>query len=642
MSSVGNSLLRILPPLLGAGLLSLALLAIPLDPVGADMEKLSEASMSTVTGKEGLAVDLNVNAQIDDLEISDGGGAFFVAEGITFDNGSGGQANLNNMTINASSGNGLSVGAPSGNFTADFNIFCFDDLSSAPSCDGSVGGADEAFGRLEAQGISLDGSEWVFQGRGEGLSGEFTVNYLADAIRYYDRNGEANNQNSGSAGVLELGGFEIGYRGGAFAPTLTNDLEVDVNSNGLVINPPSQGPPSNSNFLDVEVDDVYAGDPSSNPPGTSMGRFWIERFTTTAPGGNESQFEVEPNGDGVTINADLFFDAHRIAWQNENENAIAQLGAVGGGGEFRIHDGSNNPISFSGLDIGINGDEELLVDFPTIEADIDIPHLDLGNDNRGAEIYFDGFDLDYTSDLQIVGSGEGAIGDLDLEIDIDNIDLRDNDGLSGSAGVVRFGHSSNIDIGSGAFGTANLTGMTLDVDPSRGVILGLPEGDFGIDIENLVVGSGLGTSFTPGNSGDNASMGDIDVSDINFGSNSEVAFQGAGDGLDLGLQLDVDMDAEISDDDGWDGGSEFSGELHAENLQITVDDGSGSLNSPGGPAEVSVALDSSQGTRIQADNATINADAGTIFLGDSSLDSEISPVDASLDVSGSAVSVFSR
>lgn len=613
------------------------------------LKKLSEQQMSGVTGKEGISIDIGLNAQIDKFRFDDDGAGGntenFVAEGITLDDGSGNQANLNGLTIDADGSDGLVLGAPGGNFTADVNNFCLDDISpSSASCDGSLSGADQSFGRIEARGISFDeggnNSALQIKGTGDGLSGKVTANFHINEFRYHDRNGEAGGQSSGSAGVLELNDVEIGDRGGNFAPTLDNNLQIDLDgSDGFVIRPPSPGPPANSNSLDFEVDDVYVGDPSSNPPATSLGKFWIESFTTTAPGGgasNESRFKISPNGDGVTIEGQVFFDAHRIAWQNENANATAQLGAVGGNGEFRLHDGSNNPYTFDNFTVGFNSQDWIEVGLPDDKFTLDVPQLDLGNSSPGIGVFFNGQRFGFSDEVKFrfIGRGEGIDAEIDLEFDLDSLDLVDQDGTNGTAGTVRFGlgSSNEIEFGSASNETdpAPFTNISIDADPSRGLVIGLPDGSFQLQTNGIAVG-------TPGNF--NNSMGKLQLKNADLGSGSEIALKGQGNGIDGELLIDnASFDFAILDDDGWSGGSATSGGLYADNVSMTLQKASGNSS----PAEFNMNLDGSRGMVLEANQAHLDFQMDTLYMGEDRSPGTPSEVRGNFRMDGTQVDVFSR
>jgi hypothetical protein len=97
------------------------------------LESMNEEEMSEVGAAEGFAIDIDLNAIIDDLTFTDGdgnssGNAGVIqlgsgTNGFTLDNGAGGTANLNGLTIDADQ-NALSdnsgavvIGGPSGTLT---------------------------------------------------------------------------------------------------------------------------------------------------------------------------------------------------------------------------------------------------------------------------------------------------------------------------------------------------------------------------------------------------------------------------------------------------------------------------------------------------------------------------------------------
>jgi hypothetical protein len=611
---------------------------------------MTSGEMGQVTGKEGLAIDLDLNASAGKYFVDDGNGDKLLFQGITLDNGSGGQASLTGLTVDADGSDGLVFGAPSGTFRADANIFCTEDFST-PGCDGSLSGGDEAYGRLEARGINLGNSSINPSGRGDGLSvPTVSSDLLIDEIRYYDRNGEAQDQNAGSAGVLELSNFQLRNRGGP-AEDFDNGIELDVdNTDGIVAtipseqNPEPDGSEGNGNArpasvgMDLQVNDVRVGDPSSNPPGNSFGQFWIENFSMTGFNGNQSRIQVQPNGNGLTIDGRIFFNAHRIAWQNENANATAQLGATYGAGEFRLHNGSNNPVNFSDLSIGFDDPDGVVIDMTPTQFTVDIPHTDLGNGGPGVGVFFEDMRFGFQSSGENVwkfgGHGEGITADLDLEFDIYDLDLVDNDGTpsNGSAGTVRFGAGgTEIELGSVSNETdpAPLTGLTIDADPNRGLVLGLPDGNFQLQLNDLAVGQ-RGGSF-------GASMGSIHIEDLNFLNSSEIALRGTGNGLEVDALFNGSpADVAIIDEDGWSGGSSPSGgRIFAKNALLTLDDGGGN------PATLTVDLDSTRGMVVGATDATVSFETDTIFLGKDQGGSP-SPIDGNLRMNGSQIDVFTR
>ncbi len=102
------------------------------------LESLSESEMSSVTGREGLTVDVDLDLLMNSIVLTDGDGAaccsgsanstFQVGSGtngIIIDDGSGGQADLNGITVDVDGTGGVVVGGPSGIFDVEVDEFQF-------------------------------------------------------------------------------------------------------------------------------------------------------------------------------------------------------------------------------------------------------------------------------------------------------------------------------------------------------------------------------------------------------------------------------------------------------------------------------------------------------------------------------------
>lgn len=110
------------------------------------------------------------------------------------------------------------------------------------------------------------------------------------------------------------------------------------------------------------------------------------------------------------------------------------------------------------------------------------------------------------AEMAAITGQDGLTIDASLDLRIDEVRLTDADGYggSGTAGALILG---GITFNDGADGAVEVSGMTIDSDGSRGLVIGLPEITGTITVESM----GLGTE---------TSIGSLAVSGLRMGGST--------------------------------------------------------------------------------------------------------------------------
>lgn len=342
------------------------------------------------------------------------------------------------------------------------------------------------------------------------------------------------------------------------------------------------------------------------------------------------------------INVDLNMNASLASFSLNDPDGF-DGGTAGNLGfhDVSFNNGDGGGSTLSGLAVNADPINGLVLGAPEVTNEnltLDVGSVRFGTSSEGIgvranDIHFGGTG---SAEIRLTEQGDGISADLDLVLDVTSLDLVDPDGTSDNtnSGVVRFsGGSADLDVGDGCCGTANLTGLTLNADGSNGLVVELPSGNFDVLVDEILLGEN--NSGTHENFG--TSLGSIEASEVNL-DGSQLEATGGGSGVDLDLELQVSAtDVRIGDDDGWNGGS--TGELVADDLEVTVDNGSGS------PAQMTLDADGSRGAVVGLSDASLDLSTATVFLGDErnySSGEAPSPVNGNLDLDGSQMEVFSR
>jgi hypothetical protein len=458
------------------------------------LESLSQQEMSNVSGREGLTVDLDLDATANSFQLQDNNG--FSGSGnsgrFSFSNvtlgagveGSGGQANLTGMIIDADGGsNELFVDAPSGQFTAHVQEVCLDDPANS-LCNGG------SFGELEARNIDFTNvgtSQFRIRGHtSEGLTLDMDLDVEADRLRYTDVGGNA----TGNDGTLELRGVNFGDMNDN-SPINLPGTQIDADGNeGLVLNLFD----ASSQALEFRIDEIYPGDPA----GSNIGQFEIDDFHLGS-GSNTPEFRLSGLGNGVNVNGNIYFSGDYLRY-NDSDGAGSSGGRIQlGSGSLEIHNGSNAPISFSNFTIDFESNTNVVLDLPSLTngVSLDANTLELGTTTNTFETSIN--NLRIPSVVRLSPKNEGINTDLDLDVRMDSIVLTDGNGAtcgscSGTANsTFQLGSGTNgIRIDNGSGGQANLDDMTVDVDQNEGVVVGGPSGNFDVQMDEIQFGGGSG------------------------------------------------------------------------------------------------------------------------------------------------------
>lgn len=212
-------------------LLSLIVLFFP-QPVKGELDALETDELRDVQGRQGINLQVDLNATADYLELRDDNGTSLgpASENpgalrlgdFSLDNG--GSGNFTTMSLDVDGNNGVVFSIPSSdaNFNFDVSTLTIPDDPSSSSLDGNYNA-----GGLDVGDIDITGSDLEITGRDEGISVDGTIVLNADYFRYDDGDG-GSGQLLFVSPSLETGG-SYNFSG----------VTLDFDENGVVFQPPT-------------------------------------------------------------------------------------------------------------------------------------------------------------------------------------------------------------------------------------------------------------------------------------------------------------------------------------------------------------------------------------------------------------------
>lgn len=376
-----RGLLRFLPITCLLGILVSGLVLAPIE-ARSQLKKLSDQSMSEVSGRSGITFDVNTDLNIGSIQVEDSDdNGVFVVNSLDIGSGNigeGGAVDLTGLTLDVDGNDGVVIGGPSGDVSLGVDGLCIKSTGAGTLSDCS---GVNSFGEFALTNADASNLQLKFQGSGEGLSVDINPELSADAVSLYD---------------------DDGYSGGSDGSLVFRSL--DITSSGDIT--------------------------------------------------------------GLSVNAD------------DGEGLV--LGAPSG-------------------ELTANAEDLCLMDSVTTSCD-------------SWEIYgeFDMRGINFGStNIQLRGHGTGVTADVELGTTINRISLIDSDGASestcpGCDDDDDFNDDDNpgrLQLGSGNDGidlstNSELTGMTLDINPTNGLVIGMPSGGVDFTVDEVRIGNASGNAGT--------------------------------------------------------------------------------------------------------------------------------------------------
>lgn len=597
--------------------------------VTAKMTSLSQQEMSSVSGREGILLDLNLQGSVDALELTDSDGAANVSGNagfgrirlgggsgspIVLDNGTGGQAALTGMSVDVDGGGSgnLVISLPQGDLTIDVPWASIVDAATSA-------GAGNSFGQFRAENVSVGNTTLFVSGKNEGVTMNIDLGINASRVTYTDPDGSSQNTSSGN---LVLQNVDFGDFNDNSPPRLSG-LDFDVTDQGLLTTFPS------SSVFEAEVGDVLLG-------GGSFGRLRFDDMNWDG-----SSLLMKPNQDGIDGEFNLQYTADAVKLEDQDgwsgsgstgslfELTSLQVGATpwSGLGSEKIH--------FT-LDADANRGLVFRTDNTDQTFDVRVGDLNIGGGDLGL---IDLSDLNVGRnqfEIQPTNTGIEIDGELSLSVDFE-VRYKDQDGNSGnSAGHISLGRTTNGVSLQAEFGGERIsfTNLTLNVDPTNGLVVTPFSEEFTAQVTDIYVGNAGG----PWNSFGGARIKEMDFA----GSRFEIS--GKGEGVDVDGVIDFQAEEIRYTDGSGVSDPDFSGTSGTFKLCdnavgcVTLDDGSGN---PASFSNFQLDADGTDGLVVQAPSMS-NYE---FRAGDVNLSSEVmlEPVIVrDLDPSGSWVKVDAR
>lgn len=439
-----------------------------------------------------------------------------------------------------------------------------------------------------------------------GLTLDFSNNTTLDQLQWRDGNGAAGGSGQG---VLRFGdgGSQISIdnsSGGAFNLT---GLEVNVDGGAT---PRSFFTLPNGSFTvksgDITVTNAF-GDGDQT---THFGRLIAEGVSFNT---QNTLSVAANNGGGIDVNGDFDNPVQIGSLRYVDPDGISNGEGSVGLSDIKIEDTRYSAYSFDGATFDVDGSAGIVLNAPNDMNDVGVNAnltvnqntlfgLTIGRSSSG--IHLEG------SRLTFNGRDDGIrfIPTVKMD-DIDQVRLRDPDGISGTS---QFLNIDNVQVGD-IFGVAgvdpaNLGEHTLDVDSTRGVVVQAPPTSESITQLDVALGA-----FAINDDFDD--MIALDISDIDWrGSSVEIKPGGnSGDGLTINTELNLALNEIRMIDPGLNGFVSV-GEIGAGD-GIVIDNGSG------GPASLTgmtIDADSTEGVVVNAPSGAIHADISDAHIGDAS------------------------
>lgn len=536
------------------------------------LNKMSERELSQVNGREGLALDFKVGGSTDYAFYADPSGAANVsgnagygklrlgggsAQPISFGDGSGNPADLTGMTVDVDGGGSgnVVISLPQGDLTVDVPWASIVDSTTAA-------GNGSSFGQLQVDNVDVGNTTLMVGSNNEGFEIDFDFSLNAQNVSYTDPDGSSQD---GSPGSLTLQNVDLGDFDDVGSVSLSGmTLDVDGND-GIVLGFPS------SSYFEAEVGDVLAG-------GSSLGRFRVDDMNW-----NGSSMEIRSQaGGGVDGTFNLQYTADAVKLEDmDGWNGSGSTGSLLELANLKI---GSTPWSGLGsesidykFDVDANRGLVLRTDDVDQTFDIRVGDLKVGGGSLGLVDVSD-LNIGHNQiEIQPTNTGIEIDGNFKMSVDYE-VRYKDQDGNSGnSAGHLSLGRSTNgvvvhddaaTSLGSGPFDYDNLT---LNADPTNGLVVEFPTDEFTIEVSDVWVGSPGG----PWNSFGSGLIKEIGL------DNTRLEFNGKGDGVNLdGAAYFVADEVRYRDQSGV-ASSGFTGnsatlQLCDDSLEcISFDDGSG-------------------------------------------------------------------
>lgn len=556
--------------------------------VTAEMSNLSDKEMQSVTGQEGITVDISLRGSTNYLSYVDADGAANVTSNagygrlrlgggsgkkITFGDGSGNPISLTGMTVDIDGNNNIVIGLPQGDMTVDVPWASIVDSTTSP-------GAGNSFGQFTTKNLSVGNTTVKLDGKNDGLNINMDVGINADRVRYRDPDGSSQDV---SPGNVTLKNVSLGDYTSNSPATLTG-LEVDIDGNeGIGITFPS------SSNLKLQVGDIMAG-------GSSFGRFRIDGMNWDG-----SNLQLQPNNDGIDGQFNFKYSANAVEFR-DRDGFGGSSSAADIIGLQNLEIGAspwsglgNETVNFK-LDADANRGLVFRTDDTDQTFDVRIGDLNVGGSSSLGLVDLSDVNVGHNElSVQPTNTGIEIDGQLAFSVDFE-VRYKDLDGNSGnSAGHIALGRTTNGVSLQAEFGgeKVSFNDLKLNADPSNGLVLKPFSEEFTFEVKDVYVGNAAG----PWNS-----FGSVRGKEMDFeGSRFEIS--GKGDGVNVDGALDFQAEEfRYTDGDGI-SDPDFSGA--SGTLQfcdndvecITLDDGNGN---PASFSNFQIDADSNEGLVVQA------------------------------------------
>jgi hypothetical protein len=239
-----------------------------------------------------------------------------------------------------------------------------------------------------------------------------------------------------------------------------------------------------------------------------------------------STFEFRGHGGGVTADLDLNVSVNALNLTDGDGWA----GGSGDGGTLLLNNLSISSSSeLTGGNLDFDGNQGIVIGAPDGNTSLSVSEVCIAgspSDNCTSASPFGSFSVNAANlggtELRMDGRGDGINADIVIGANINSVAWEGDGGscpnCSGNGGRLQFGSDSSggITVGDGTGSPATLTGMTLDVDGTDDIVVGMPSGGFDVSVDQTRLGT---------NSSANASLGmgahnlNLNGSSVRVGSN---------------------------------------------------------------------------------------------------------------------------
>lgn len=229
-----------------------------------------------------------------------------------------------------------------------------------------------AFGAIigrSSSGIHFEGSRLRLDGRADGMELTPTIKVdNIDGLRLRDPDGI-----SGTAQFVNARNIQVGDIFGVAGvdPARPGPHRVDVDAGrGIVVRAPARTTAitpldlaMGSVTVNDDLDDMFALDFSNVD--------WRGSVLELQPGGT--------NGDGLTINTDLYLTLNEIRLIDPGLGGFISLGETGAGNGIIVNDGSGGPAELTGMTVDVDGSSGLNVRAPSGPFSVEVTSAHIGD-----------------------------------------------------------------------------------------------------------------------------------------------------------------------------------------------------------------------------------------------------------------------